>query len=111
MHISSSSTLVPYIWLLSYVSPFAIELFPPSLEPELWFFDFVTVTFLLLEKDFSLLRRPFLFKDTNTLALLPAAALRTICDPSKFLVLAVIGTIVLSDFATAYFSASKGSKL
>ena len=99
------------MWLLSYVNPFAIELFPPSLEPELWFFDLVTVTFVLLEKDFCLLRRPFLLKDTDTLAPFPPAALRTISDPSAFLVLAVIGTIVLSDYATAYFSASKGSKL
>ena len=66
---------------------------------------------MLLEKDFSLLRRPLLLKDANTLAPLPAAALRIICDPSAFLVLAVIGIILLLLFATEYFSASKGSKL
>ena len=53
--------------------------------------------------------RPFLLKETNTLAPDPPAALRIICDPSAFLVLAVMGTIVLPLVVTEYFSASKGS--
>ena len=67
------------------------------------------VTFLLRSYAFSLLVRPILFNDTNTLDPVVEEALRVIWDPSGSLSFPVMGIIVLLLFATKYFSASKGS--
>ena len=98
--------------MLLYVSPFSSELFPSLLPPDALFLEKVTVTFLLRSYTFSLLVIPFLFNETLILLRVFESPPKVIEEPSAALLLEVIALIFLLSFLeTAYFSASKGSKL